>query len=118
MTVGPRMFQRRKPIAAFAVLGTLIGCVADEPESSKMVTSGPAVASVENQPAGNAKCGAVVRAPKWVVGSEWKYSDGYGLKVTEVKGDVTAFALTHSSNRWLSRRGFLREASQSGAYGN
>jgi hypothetical protein len=34
--------------------------------------------------------------------------------VTDVKGDVTAFARTDLKGRWLSRRGFLREASQSG----
>ncbi len=108
------MFQRCKLIIAFSVIGMLIGCETAEMDSSKLVTSGPAVTGVKSQATDSAKSGAVVRAPNWVVGSEWKYSDGYGLKVTEVKGDVTAFALTHISNRWLSRRGFLREASQSG----
>ena len=114
MTVVARMLQRCNLMGAFAAFVTLIGCVADEGDSPKSVASGPAVTGAKSQDADKAKSEAVVRAPNWVVGSEWKYSDGYGLKVTEVKGDVTAFARTDTANRWLSRRGFLREASQSG----
>ena len=108
------MFQRCKLIVAFAALGILTGCSQDEADTSNLVSSGPAVTGVKSQAVGSAKRETVVRAPKWVVGSEWKYSDGYGLKVTQVKGDVTAFARTDLPERWLSRRGFLREASQSG----
>lgn len=108
------MYQRCKILIAFAVFGTLTGCPSTETETAKMVSSGPAVTGVQKEKAGRTDSGTIVRAPKWIVGSEWKYSDGYGLKVADVRGDVTAFARTDLSNRWLSRRGFLREASQSG----
>lgn len=108
------MFQRCKPIVAFAAFAIATGCVLDESDPSKMVSSGPAVTGAKSSVTSSAKKETIVRAPKWVVGSEWKYSDGYGLKVTQVKGDVTAFTRTDLEDRWLSRRGFLREASQSG----
>jgi hypothetical protein len=108
------MFHCRQFFIAFAALGVSAGCALDETDTSKMVSSGPSVTAAESRAAKGAKTETIVHAPKWLVGSEWKYSDGYGLKVTEVAGDVTAFALTHISDRWLSRRGFLREASQSG----
>ena len=54
-----------------------------------------------------------VRAPDWRVGSEWRYSDGYGLKVTRADGPVTTFQRLDDSTQWVVRRGFLREDSQS-----
>lgn len=55
-----------------------------------------------------------VRAPEWRAGSEWQYSDGYGLKVVRVEGDVTTFQRTDDPTQWVARRGFLREDAQSG----
>ena len=51
--------------------------------------------------------------PRWHVGSTWLYSDGYGLTVTAVDGDVTVFTRTDDPAQWFSRRGFLREQAQS-----
>lgn len=57
-------------------------------------------------------------APAWRVGSEWLYSDGYGLRVTRVDGPasapVTTFQRTDDPSQWVTRRGFLRESSRSG----
>ena len=114
MITGSRLFRCFKWMAAFAAIAALAGCEAPKTDASGMVSSGPAVTGEKEQGTNGAESGDVVRAPRWVVGSQWKYSDGYGLKVTKVKGDVTAFARTDIANRWLSRRGFLREASQSG----
>lgn len=55
-----------------------------------------------------------VPAPAWSVGSEWLYSDGYGLKVTRVEGSVTTFQRLDDPTQWVTRRGFLREDAQSG----
>ena len=61
-------------------------------------------------------------APAWRIGSEWQYSDGYGLRVTRVEpgsapgGDapITTFQRTDAPDQWVRRRGFLREDSRSG----
>ena len=57
---------------------------------------------------------AQVDAPHWRVGSEWSYSDGYGLKVVSTNGTETRFERLDDPRQWLTRRGFLRESSQSG----
>ena len=114
MIVMAGIFHRCKIMAAVVAVATLTGCVTDETNTGNMISSGPAVTGTRSPPTGDAGNEAYVRAPKWTVGSEWKYSDGYGLRVTRVEGDVTAFVRTDLADRWLSRRGFLREASQSG----
>lgn len=55
-----------------------------------------------------------VQAPDWRVGSEWQYSDGYGLKVIRVDGSLTTFQRLDDPAQWVTRRGFLREDAQSG----
>ncbi|MBV9785696.1 MAG: hypothetical protein JO264_17970 [Acidisphaera sp.] len=55
-----------------------------------------------------------VQAPNWRVGSEWQYSDGYGMKVVRRDGDVTTFQRLDDPTQWVQRRGFLREDAQSG----
>ena len=52
-------------------------------------------------------------APDWKVGSQWEYSDGYGLKVTRVDGPVTTFQRLDDPQQWVVRHGFLREDAQS-----
>lgn len=54
-----------------------------------------------------------VQAPDWHVGSQWQYSDGYGLQVTHVDGPVTTFQRLDDPQQWVVRRGFLREDAQS-----
>ena len=54
-----------------------------------------------------------VDAPAWQPGAEWHYSDGYSLRVKSTNGGVTVFQRLDAPDRWLSRRGFLREASKS-----
>ncbi len=61
----------------------------------------------------SAQAPVVVRAPAWRVGSQWQYSDGYGLRVTRVDGPVTTFARLDDPSQWVARRGFLREDAQS-----
>jgi len=54
-----------------------------------------------------------VTAPSWKEGEEWQYSDGYGLHVTGIKGNITVFQRTDDPKQWFSRYGFLREEAQS-----
>ena len=59
------------------------------------------------------QAGEQVEAPRWRVGSEWRYSDGYGLKVVRTDGAVTTFQRLDDARQWISRRGFIRESSRS-----
>ena len=52
---------------------------------------------------------AVVQAPDWSVGSEWRYSDGYGLKVTSAGPQGTVFDRLDAPGQWFSRLGFIRK---------
>ena len=54
-----------------------------------------------------------VRAPDWHVGSQWQYSDGYGLRVSRVQGAMTTFQRLDDPQQWVVRHGFLREDAQS-----
>ena len=97
------------PIAAALLLQ---GCTAlrqfaasKAPEQTQYASTAP--------DAGLAASADSVRAPAWRVGSMWQYSDGYGLRVERVTGSTTTFRRTDDATQWLSRRGFLREDSQS-----
>ena len=56
----------------------------------------------------------VVRAPDWSLGSEWRYSDGYGLKVASVSPQGTVFERLDAPGQWFSRLGFIRKDASSG----
>ena len=73
--------------------------------SRSWIELGPAVASTDSAQR--------VEAPVWRVGSEWHYSDGYGLKVTNATGGLTKFQRLDDPRQWVIRRGFLREDAQS-----
>jgi len=92
----------RKILAPAALLLLLGGCAA----TSQWLDASPAPTVL----AGN----QAVRAPDWRKGSEWQYSDGYGLKVARVEGSVTTFQRLDDPSQWVARRGFLREDAQSG----
>jgi len=53
-------------------------------------------------------------SPQWRVGSEWTYSDGYGLRVSATDGVITTFERTDAPGQWFSRYGFLRQDAKSG----
>lgn len=57
--------------------------------------------------------GAAVAAPRWVRGDRWMYSDGYGLQVTAIDGDITRFQRLDDPGQWFTRHGFLRQEAQS-----
>lgn len=52
-------------------------------------------------------------APDWRVGDRWEYSDGYGLEVEATGDGLARFRRLDDPTQWLSRRGFLRQDSQS-----
>lgn len=57
--------------------------------------------------------GPAVTAPRWVRGDRWMYSDGYGLQVRGVDGDITRFQRLDDPGQWFTRHGFLRQEAQS-----
>lgn len=57
--------------------------------------------------------GPAVAAPRWVRGDRWMYSDGYGLQVIGVDGDITRFQRLDDPGQWFTRHGFLRQEAQS-----
>jgi len=57
--------------------------------------------------------GPAVAAPRWVRGDRWMYSDGYGLQVIGVDGDITRFRRLDDPGQWFTRHGFLRQEAQS-----
>jgi hypothetical protein len=50
-----------------------------------------------------------VQAPDWKPGSEWRYSDGYGLKITSTSSQGTVFERIDAPGQWFSRIGFIRK---------
>ncbi len=94
-----------RKILALASLLLLGGCgAAPWPELGAEL--GPARATSDREQS--------AQAPAWRVGSEWRYSDGYGLKVTQVDGPLTTFQRLDDPSQWVIRRGFLREDARSG----
>ena len=54
-----------------------------------------------------------VQAPTWSPGEAWRYSDGYGLVVAGVEGQLTTFRRLDDPEQWFQRRGFLKGDAQS-----
>jgi cell division septation protein DedD len=54
-----------------------------------------------------------ILAPSWRVGAEWRYSDGYGLRVSKAGGGTTLFQRMDAPGQWFSRYGFLRQDARS-----
>lgn len=83
--------------------------VEDTPDSS--ITA--PVRTARQAPVAAANTDARVSAPRWLRGDRWNYSDGYGLQVIAIEGDVTRFRRLDDPGQWFSRRGFLRQDAQS-----
>jgi len=94
------MSPRLRAISAAAAL-LLAGCASKEP-----LDFGAEQAGIYAQP-------IRAEAPAWQPGSEWRYSDGYGLQVVRVEGPITTFRRIDDPTQWIARKGFLRDDSQS-----
>lgn len=107
------MADRRIGAGAAALALLLAGCVADggpRPWTASEPASGSGLQAA-------AVAGVSVAAPAWRVGDRWTYSDGYGLEVEDVAGGETRFRRQDDADQWISRRGFLRQDSQSATTG-
>jgi len=51
--------------------------------------------------------------PQYQVGDRWTYSDGYGMTVTEARGDWARFTRLDDSKQYFINRGIFREEAQS-----
>ncbi|MBF0383898.1 MAG: hypothetical protein HQL69_23015 [Magnetococcales bacterium] len=53
--------------------------------------------------------------PQWRLGDTWSYSDGYGLKVTDIDDEgVATLTRTDIPDYWIKRRGIFKVESLSG----
>lgn len=96
-----------------AVPVVLSGCAMDAKTTPLSVATGPlAVTPVALTPPAPV---APVRLskPQWKVGDRWTYSDGYGMQVSEVNGDLARFQRTDDSGQWFVNRGLFRERTKS-----
>lgn len=53
--------------------------------------------------------------PQWAVGDTWRYSDGYGMRVVETRGDAAKFQRLDDPSQWFVMRGVFREETKSRA---
>ncbi|MFN3075830.1 MAG: hypothetical protein ABT940_02910 [Alphaproteobacteria bacterium] len=91
--------------AALVIVSSLAagGCVPEVPESPK-----PQVTAVR-LPAPGAR---TLTPPEWSIGDRWEYSDGHGLRVTEVGAEgVATFRLSDGRDQWMRRRAFFVDVS-------
>jgi len=83
------------------------GCQTTEPPKPS-IASGPAATSAKTKPAFK------ITPPVYTVGSEWTYSDGYAIRITDVRKDGNAkFERTDAGDQWFVRRAIFREESKS-----
>jgi len=59
------------------------------------------------------KKGLPTGPPQWHVGDTWQYSDGYGLEVTELQGEIATLERTDRSGDWIKRKGLFKMDSMS-----
>lgn len=94
-----------KTVGALAVGALLLtGCQGMQQE--KPATQAPAVQQAAASP-------STVPVPRWMVGDSWQYSDGYGIRVSEVAADgKTKFDRTDVMGQWTIRQAFFKHESQ------
>lgn len=104
--------MRLAPIPTLiAAVALLAGC--------NQTAAPPTAATVAAGPAATAGSQPVVLKPMpftmpvWSVGDQWLYSDGYGMRVTEINGEDTRFQRIDDNSQWFVSRGIFRERSQS-----
>lgn len=100
-----------KPVARILVLAAAslaAACTVQNPPPS--ATTEPLASSaptrLSNQP---------FAPPQWAVGDAWRYSDGYGTRVVETRGDSAKFQRLDDPTQWFVMRGVFREETKSRA---
>ncbi len=87
----------------------LSACSTPEPSS-------PSIGSMPTLPAApkatNSLESLVLAKPQWRVGDEWRYSDGYAVRVAEAKDALTKFERLDVPGEWFINNGFFRQTSQ------
>ena len=98
-----------KTVVGFVGAAMLVaGCEYSGALKPSVAMNTPAVTSAKPKPA------STLTPPTYVVGNEWKYSDGYAIRVTEVidKGKAK-FVRTDVEEQWFIRKAIFKEESQS-----
>lgn len=114
-SVFPSMYQTRTfmPVSLLLALAILPACqtasvrpapdTAKAPEKNQPV---PTQSAVNQPPLTNTP-------PRYRVGDQWQWSDGYGLKVTQVNGDIATMQRTDAPDQWQKRQTLFKIESQS-----
>ncbi|WP_439816521.1 hypothetical protein [Zavarzinia sp. CC-PAN008] len=103
--------HRTRSAATVLLLALALGACANGQLGAFATSAAPEPAAAPAaQPA---EAGRRIAAPVWKPGSSWQYSDGYGLQVEARSGLLTTFRRLDDPGQWVTRRGFLREDSQS-----
>lgn len=95
------------PLLAALLLG---GCVTERPQPQQTVGT-----ELPKSEASKPLAAFAMTAPQWLPGEQWTYSDGYGMAVAEVKGEVAKFQRLDDPTQWFVSRGPFREQLQSRA---
>ena len=98
-----------KTVVGFVGAAMLVaGCQYSEAPKPPADTKTPADTSAKSKPA------STIPLPAYVVDSEWKYSDGYAIRVSEVRANGKAkFVRTDVDDQWFVRNAIFKEESQS-----
>lgn len=111
----------RPIVGHLSLIGTILffltGCVPQKSPSLEDSIDFPKASPVEVLPATEIHDN-LNSSPKWRVGDQWLWSDGYGLQVTEVSGEITTLERTDRRVKslpiWEKRKGLFKIESHSG----
>jgi hypothetical protein len=99
-----------KTVVGFVGAAILVaGCQLTEASKPSVAMNTPAapIAKPKQAP-------TTIPLPTYAVGNEWKYSDGYAIRVSEVSDNGNAkFVRTDVEEQWFVRKAIFKEESQS-----
>ena len=84
-------------------------CTVPDGDSSLSATAVPALAPAAPVAPKAALDALVLTKPMWQVGDQWRYSDDYALRVSEVNGPLAKFERADAPSQWFVANGFFRE---------
>jgi len=104
----------RRSVVGAVMAGALIltGCVEQDGNQRPALETGAGV-SAGGRPGSLGQLR--LARPVWQVGDEWRYSDGYAVRVQEAGPVLTRFERLDVPGRWFDSNGLFREKSQSGS---
>lgn len=100
-----------RTIGAFLATACLLAACATPSNQANFPNAEPA--SDRRGPAALTRGVGGLNAPDYQIGEEWRYNDGYGMRVVEVMGDRAKFQRLDAPEQWHINRGLFREQAKS-----